>query len=66
MNVFRQENSTYQSTNLIVFFTGQQLFLFIAEYIPKLKSRQGGGGGGAEGKGAAGTSKKKKKKKWRV
>lgn len=46
-----------------MFFTGRQLYLMIAEFIPKLKSRQGGAGGGAEGKGAAGTSKKKKKKK---
>ena len=49
----------------IFFFklTGQQLYLLIAEFIPKLKTRQTGSGGGAESKGAAGTGKKKKKKK---
>ena len=43
---------------------GQQLYRLIAEFIPKLKSRQAGGsGGGAESKGTANASKKKRKKK---
>lgn len=47
----------------LYYYTGQQLFLMIAEYIPKLKTRQVGAGGGAEAKGGGGASKKKKKKK---
>ena len=42
---------------------GQQLYVLIAEFIPKLKSRQAGAGGGADSRGAAATGKKKRKKK---
>ena len=42
---------------------GQQLYLMIAEFIPKLKSRQAGAGGGADSRGATATGKKKRKKK---
>ena len=42
---------------------GQQLYLMIAEFIPRLKSRQVGAGGGADSRGAAATGKKKRKKK---
>ena len=38
---------------------GQQLYLMIAEFIPKLKSRQAGVGGGADSRGATATGKKK-------
>ena len=54
----------YETLHLqVIYFTGHQLYILIADLIPKLKSRQPGSGGGAEGRGAAGTSKKKKKKK---
>ena len=42
---------------------GQQLYVLIAEFIPKLRSCQVGAGGGADSRGAAATGKKKRKKK---
>ena len=42
---------------------GQQLYVLIAEFTPKLKSCQAGAGGGADSRGAAATGKKKRKKK---
>ena len=41
---------------------GQQLYVLITDFIPKLKSRQAGAGGGADSRGAAVTGKKRKKK----
>ena len=42
---------------------GQQLYVLITDFIPKLKSCQAGVGGGADSRGAAATGKKKRKKK---
>ena len=42
---------------------GQQLYVLITDFIPKLKSCQAGAGGGADSRGAAAKKKKKKKRK---
>lgn len=52
----------------IVVIAGRQLFVMVAEIIPKLKTRQPGkstegGGGPIGGQSSGGASKKKKKRK---